>query len=89
MANDKPTDNRKYVNVETIKEVLQLQIDRGQIEYDEANRLFNVIYSIKRDDVAEIDSIEKALLERCTINSYGGLTKADVVRELAKFRRQE
>ena len=40
-------------------------------------------------DVAEIDAIEKALLDRCTINSYGGLTKADVKRELAKFRRKD
>jgi len=80
---------KKYVNIETIKDALQLQIDRGQIEYDEANRLFNVIYSIERDDVIEIDAVEKALIERCTINSFGGLTKADVKRELAKFRRQK
>lgn len=36
----------------------------------------------------DIDEIEKALLERCRINSYGGLTQVDVVKELAKFRRK-
>jgi hypothetical protein len=40
-------------------------------------------------DVVEIDAVEKALLDRCTVNSYGGLTKADVKRELAKFRRKD
>lgn len=41
-------------------------------------------------DVSDVvDKIEKALLERCIINSYGGLTKADVVQELAKFRRKD
>jgi len=48
-----------------------------------------VIRATPPADVAEIDAIEKALLDKCSINSYGGLTKADVKRELAKFRRKD
>lgn len=54
--------------------------------------VLEMIYDEKRmvytDVSAFIDEIEKALLERCRINAYGGLTKVDVVQELAKYRRK-